>query len=151
MRVVACTKTVLWYSEWEKRDVFVRKRVQWSEFKNISQRGLFSLFMGKNFSDRMSACVFVFYHFSLERHEAQKEREEKTSLGRRIYQRDGGGEQLFFSVFFVGCDREVRRYLFHSYFTEIEWNGSQILVWSEWWNESVGEEIISQEGVEKEV
>ena len=31
-------------------------------------------------------------------------------------------------MIFVGCDREVRRYNFHSYFAEIESNGSQILV-----------------------
>ena len=30
-----------------------------------------------------------------------------------------GGE-----IFFVGCDREVRRYLFHAYLAEIESNGS---------------------------
>jgi hypothetical protein len=73
----------------------------------------------------MSACVFVFfYHFSLERQEAQKEREEKTPRWGRYTFQDGGGEQLlsFFSVFFVGGDREVRRYLFHSCASEIEWN-----------------------------
>lgn len=44
------------------------------EFKNISQTAS----LGETLSsDRMSACVFVFfYHFSLERDEAQKEREE---------------------------------------------------------------------------
>ena len=35
---------------------------------------------------------------------------------------NGGREGFFFVV--VGCDREVRRYLFHSYFTEIEFDGS---------------------------
>jgi hypothetical protein len=68
-------------------------------------------------------CVCIFYHFSLERQGAQREREEKTSLGRRGYTfRDGGGEQLFFffSETAVGGDREVRRYLFHSYLAEIE-------------------------------
>jgi hypothetical protein len=46
------------------------------EFKNISKQ---SLFRGNSFlSDRMSACVFVFfYHFSLERQEAQRERERE--------------------------------------------------------------------------
>ena len=39
--------------------------------------------------------------------------------------------------FFVGCDREVRRYLFHTYSSEIESNGSQILVWSEYGDEKV--------------
>ena len=43
----------------------------------------------------------------------------------------------------MGFDREVRRYLFHSYFTEIESNGSQILVRSEYGDEKVGEEIVS--------
>ena len=52
---------------------------------------------------------------------------------------------------FVEFDREVRRYLFHSYFTEIESNGSQILVRGEYGDEKVGEEIKSEEGVEMEV
>ena len=33
---------------------------------------------------------------------------------------NGGREGFFFVV--VGCGREVRRYLFHSYLAEIEWD-----------------------------
>ena len=54
-------------------------------------------------------------------------------------------EEEFLQIGVVGFDREVRRYLFHSYFTEIESNGSQILVRSECGDESVGEEIVSAE------
>ena len=39
--------------------------------------------------------------------------------------------------FFVGFDREVRRYLFHAYSSEIESNGCEILVWSEYGDEKV--------------
>ena len=59
--------------------------------------------------------------------------------------------EFFLQIGVVGFDREVRRYLFHSYFTEIESNGSQILVRSEYGDEKVGEEIVSEEGVEMEV
>ena len=55
------------------------------------------------------------------------EREDKTPRRGRediLLFQDGGGEQLlfFFSVLFVGGDREVRRYLFHTCASEIEWN-----------------------------
>ena len=60
-------------------------------------------------------------------------------------------EEEFLQIGVVGFDREVRRYLFHSYFTEIESNGSQILVRGEYGDEKVGEEIKSEEGVEMEV
>ena len=62
--------------------------------------------------------------YTTERH-AQKERERRINLvgEERIYLfRDGREEQLFFFVFFVGGDREVRRYLFHTYLAEIESN-----------------------------
>ena len=44
---------------------------------------------------------------------AQKKRERRERRinlveEERLYFRDGGEEQLFFSVFFVGFDREVR-------------------------------------------
>ena len=55
--------------------------------------------------------------------DTHRKRERRINLvgEERIYLfRDGGEEQLFFSVFFVGGDREVRRYLFHSCASEIE-------------------------------
>ena len=55
----------------------------------------------------------------------ERERERRINLvgEERIYLfRDGREEQLFFFVFFVGGDREVRRYLFHTYLAEIESN-----------------------------
>ena len=53
---------------------------------------------------------------------AEREKIKHLVGEERIYLfRDGGGEQLFFFfVFFVGGDREVRRYLFHSCASEIE-------------------------------
>jgi hypothetical protein len=57
--------------------------------------------------------------------DTHRKRERRINLvgEERIYLfRDGREEQLFFSVFFVGGDREVRRYLFHSYLAEIESN-----------------------------
>ena len=68
-----------------------------------------------------------------------------------LREREEEKEGEFFLLGVVGFDREVRRYLFHSYFTEIESNGSQILVRGEYGDEKVGEEIISEEGVEMEV
>ena len=55
--------------------------------------------------------------------DTHRTRERRINLvgEERIYLfRDGREEQLFFSVFFVGGDREVRRYLFHSCASEIE-------------------------------
>ena len=103
--------------------------------------GDFSVELGEIFSRMSDVCLYT-----PQRH-AQKERERRINLvgEERIYLfRDGGEEHSFFSVFFVGGDREVRRYLFHSYLAEIESNGSQILVRSEYGDEKVGEEIISQ-------
>ena len=60
--------------------------------------------------------------YTTQRH-AQKERERRINLvgEERIYLfRDGREEHSFFFVFFVGGDREVRRYLFHSCASEIE-------------------------------
>ena len=45
---------------------------------------------------------------------------------------DDGGER-----FFVGRGREVGRYKFQTYHSEIESNGCEILVRSEQWNEKV--------------
>ena len=39
--------------------------------------------------------------------------------------------------FFVGCDLEVRRYLFHTHSSEIEWDRYQILVRGEYGDEKV--------------
>ena len=50
------------------------------------------------------------------------ERAEKTERGER---------------FFVGCDREVRRYLFQTYPSETESNGCEILVRSEYGDEEI--------------
>ena len=124
----------VWYSEWEKRDVFVRTRRK--ECRSLVHLKIsHKRFRGNAFlSDRMSACVFVFfYHFLRERQGAQREREKnKPCWGGYAFQ-DGGGEQLFFvfSETAVGGDREVRRYLFHTCASEIESNWSQILGWSE--------------------
>ena len=69
-------------------------------------------------------CVCIFLPLFALKDRERRERERRINLvGRRIYAfQDGGGEQLlsFFSVFFVGGDREVRRYLFHSCASEIE-------------------------------
>jgi hypothetical protein len=57
--------------------------------------------------------------------DTHRTRERRINLvgEERIYLfRDGREEQLFFFVFFVGGDREVRRYLFHTYLAEIESN-----------------------------
>ncbi len=81
----------------------------------------------------MSACVFVFFTtFHSKDRKRRKREKNKPRWGRYTFQ-DGGGEQLlsFFSVFFVGGDREVRRYLFHSCASEIEFDGCEILVRSE--------------------
>ena len=51
----------------------------------------------------------------------------------------------------MGFDCEVRRYLFQTHSSEIEFDGFEILVRGEWRNEKVGEEILSRERVEKEV
>jgi hypothetical protein len=94
----------------------------------------------------MCVCIFLPL-FTRKTGSAERERRENTSLGKRGYTfQDGGEEQLlsFFSVFFVGGDREVRRYLFHAYFAEIESNGSQILIRGEYGDEKVGEEIVSR-------
>ena len=99
----------------------------------------------------MCVCIFLSL-FTLEDRKRREREKNKPRWGGYAFQ-DGGGEQLlsFFSVLFVGGDREVRRYLFHSRASEIESNGSQILVRSEYGDEKVGEEIVSQGGVEKEV
>jgi hypothetical protein len=56
------------------------------------------------------ACFFVFG--------SGDARAEKTERGERFF-------------FFVGCGREVRRYLFHSYSSEVECDGCEILARSE--------------------
>ena len=56
-----------------------------------------------------------------------------------------GGERC------VGFDCEVRRYLFQTHSSEIEFDGFEILVRSEYGDEKVDQEIISQGGVEREV
>ena len=92
------------------------------ECKNISQTAS----LGETHFSLIAClhvCLYFFTTFCDERQGAQRERERINLVGRRIYAfQDGGGEQLlsFFSVFFVGGDREVRRYLFHSCASEIE-------------------------------
>ena len=51
----------------------------------------------------------------------------------------------------MGCDRGVRRYLFHAHLAETERDGCEILARSEYRDVKVGEEILSREGVEEEV
>ena len=51
----------------------------------------------------------------------------------------------------MGRDREVGRYLFQTHSSEIESNRCEDLVRSEYRDEKVDQEILSQEGVEKEV
>ena len=51
-------------------------------------------------------------------------------------QKTNGGRERFFVVV-VGCGREVRRYLFQTHSSEIESNGCEILVRSEYGDEKV--------------
>jgi hypothetical protein len=60
----------------------------------------------------------LFFVFSSVFFGSEDARAEKTERGERF--------------FFVGFGHEVRRYLFHSYFAEIECDGFEILVRSEW-------------------
>ena len=90
-------------------------------FKNISQTAS----LGEtHFS--LIACLHVCLYFLplFTRKIGSAEREKKEPRWGGYAFQDGGGEQLlsFFSVFFVGGDREVRRYLFHSRASEIESN-----------------------------
>ena len=59
----------------------------------------------------------------LSRKKKHRKRERRINLvgedGMYLF-RDGREEHSFFFVFFVGGDREVRRYLFHSCASEIE-------------------------------
>jgi hypothetical protein len=55
--------------------------------------------------------------------DTHRKRERRINLvgEERIYLfRDGREEHSFFSVFFVGGDREVRRCVFHAHSSEIE-------------------------------
>jgi hypothetical protein len=73
------------------------------------------VFRGKYFSH------VTFVYTTKTRTERERERRINLVGKERIYLFcDGGEEHSFFSVFFVGGDREVRRYLFHSYLAEIE-------------------------------
>jgi hypothetical protein len=93
-------------------------------FKRFLGR-FFDVFRGKYFSH----VTFVY----TTKTRTKRERRENLVGEERVYLfRDGGGEHSFCSVFFVGRDREVRRYLFHTYHSEIESNGSQILGQTEW-------------------
>jgi hypothetical protein len=65
------------------------------------------------------ALFFVFFSVSFGSEEDAERRAEKTERGRERF-------------FVVECDRVVRRYLFHSHSSEIEWDGCEILVRSEW-------------------
>ena len=61
---------------------------------------------------------------------------------RRSY--DENAEEEGWSERFMGRDCEERRYLFPTHSAEIEFDGCEILVLSEYRDESVGEEIISR-------
>ena len=92
------------------------------ECKNISQTAS----LGEtHFS--LIACLHVCLYFFTtfcEKDRERREREKKKPCRGGYAFQDGGGEQWFFvfSETAVGGDREVRRYLFHSCASEIEWN-----------------------------
>ena len=82
--------------------------------------------------------IFVFIHKAFIKdippHRAS-ERERTNDVGSddaRNAEKADRGER-----FFVGCDREVRRYLFHTHSSEIEWDRYQILVRGEYGDEKV--------------
>ena len=84
----------------------------------------------------------------LKRREKEVEEEEKlVSRDKRhvFWSEDASAEKADRGEKFVELDREVRRYLFHAYFAEIESNGSQILIRGEYGDEKVDEEIVSRE------
>ena len=100
---------------------------------------VFKRFLGEIFQ-YLGENIARMWHLYTPQKDTHRTRERRINLvgEERIYLfRDGREEQLFFSVFFVGGDREVRRYLFHSCASEIEFEWSQILVWSEYGDESV--------------
>jgi hypothetical protein len=86
-------------------------------FKRFLGRFFFQVFRGKFFACLMCVCI---HH-----KDTHRKRERRINLvgEERLYLFcDGGEEHSFFFVFFVGGDREVRRYLFHSYLAEVESN-----------------------------
>ena len=72
----------------------------------------------------------------------KEESEHKTTRKRRVFccccyvysgsEDESAKEADRGERFFVGCDREVRRYLFQTHSSEIEFDGREILVRSEW-------------------
>ena len=78
-----------------------------------SEPFFFGLFRIEITCEEKKNLHFLFFFFLFETLGCLNDdvRDQKTNWGR---------EGFFFVV--VGCGREVRRYLFHSYFTEIESN-----------------------------
>ena len=91
----------------------------------ISHKGVFFAYLGETISliACLHVCLYFLPLFTRKTGSAERERRENLVGEERVYLfRDGGGEQsfFFFSETAVGGDREVRRYLFHSYLAEIE-------------------------------
>jgi len=66
--------------------------------------------------------------------EREREKRERSDVD---WREDARAEKTERGERFVGGDREVRRYLFPTYSSEIEWNGCEILARSEYGDEKV--------------
>jgi len=66
--------------------------------------------------------------------ERERDKRERSDVD---WREDARAEKTERGERFVGGDREVRRYLFPTYSSEIEWNGCEILVRGEYGDEKV--------------